>query len=180
MTRTRYRIIETETPYFMTCTIVGWLAVFTRSEAVEIILDSWRHLQRERDFRLFGYAILENHLHLVAASSRLPKDIQNFKSYTARQIVDLLSRKSEKTLLSQLSYQKLRHKTGSDYQVWQEGSHPKQIRDSQMMRQKIEYMHYNPVKRGYVDDPIHWRYSSARNYAGNEGLIEVVSDWDWE
>jgi hypothetical protein len=35
-----------------------------------------------------------------------------------------------------------------------------------MMLQKLEYMHVNPVKRGYVDDPLHWRYSSARNYAG--------------
>jgi hypothetical protein len=46
-----------------------------------------------------------------------------------------------------------------------------------IMRQKLEYMHDNPVKRGYVDDPLHWRYSSARNYAGRPGLIEVVTDW---
>jgi hypothetical protein len=40
MTRTRYRIGETDYPYFMTCTIVGWLAVFTRPEAVQIVFDS--------------------------------------------------------------------------------------------------------------------------------------------
>jgi hypothetical protein len=33
------------------------------------------------------------------------------------------------------------------------------------------------VKRGYIDDPVHWRYSSARNYAGMEGLIEVFTEW---
>ena len=44
-----------------------------------------------------------------------------------------------------------------------------------MMKQKLEYMHYNPVKRGYVDEPIHWRYSSARNYAEEEGsLLEIL------
>jgi putative transposase len=32
------------------------------------------------------------------------------------------------------------------------------------MLQKLEYMHNNPVRRGYVDDPMHWRYSSARDY----------------
>ena len=37
--------------------------------------------------------------------------------------------------------------------------------------------HLNPVKRGYVDTPEHWRYSSARNYAGLEGLIEI-DRWD--
>jgi len=43
-----------------------------------------------------------------------------------------------------------------------------------MLRQKIEYVHNNPVKRGYVDVPEHWRYSSARNYvAGDHSLIRV-------
>jgi hypothetical protein len=46
-----------------------------------------------------------------------------------------------------------------------------------MMRQKIDYIHYNPVKRGFVDEPEHWRYSSARNYAGLPGLIDVATDW---
>jgi REP-associated tyrosine transposase len=58
MGRSRYLIFETEYPYFMTCTVVGWLPVFTRKEAVEEIYESWRFLQREREFQLFGYVIL--------------------------------------------------------------------------------------------------------------------------
>jgi putative transposase len=42
-----------------------------------------------------------------------------------------------------------------------------------MMREKLDYIHANLVKRGYVDRAEHWRYSSARNYAGETGLIEV-------
>jgi hypothetical protein len=42
------------------------------------------------------------------------------------------------------------------------------------MWQKLEYTHMNPVKRGYVDEAIHWRYSSARNYAG---LLTVTTGW---
>ena len=45
------------------------------------------------------------------------------------------------------------------------------------MLQKLEYIHNNPVRRGYVDDPVHWRYSSARNYAGKAGLLDVITDW---
>jgi hypothetical protein len=45
------------------------------------------------------------------------------------------------------------------------------------MRQKIAYIHDNPVKRGYVDLPEHWRYSSARNYLGQAGLLEVNVFW---
>lgn len=177
MTRSRYRIFETEYPHFMTCTVAGWLPVFTRPETVDIVLDSWRFLQRERDFRLFGYVILENHVHLIASAPQLSVVMQRFKSYTARQVLDLLERAGATLLLRQLRARKLRHKTRSEYQFWQEGNQPKQVQNDRMMWQKLEYMHDNPVKRGYVDDPIHWRYSSARNYARQGGLIDVVTDW---
>ena len=177
MTRSRYRIYETEYPYFLICTIVGWLPLFTRREAVQIVFDSWQYLQREAQFRLFGYVILENHLHLIASASQSATAMQRFKSYTARSIVDFLERHAARVLLRQLRAHTLPHKTQSRYQVWQEGSEPKQIDRDEVMWQKLEYMHNNPVERGYVDDPLDWRYSSARNYAGQPGLIQVVTDW---
>ena len=134
-------------------------------------------MQRNRDFKLFGYVILENHLHLIASAPALDKAIKESKSYTARQIVDLLERRAARVLLKQMQSEKLSHKLQSEYQVWQEGSHPQQIQNDEMMWQKLEYIHNNPVERGYVDDPLHWRYSSARNYAIQAGLIEVMTDW---
>jgi REP element-mobilizing transposase RayT len=177
MARTRYRIFDDAYPHFLTCTIVGWLPVFTRPEAVEIVFDSWRFLQRERGFELYGYVILENHLHLIAAAPDLANAIKSYKMFTARQILDLLEHYNADVLLRQLRAHKLFHKVESEYQVWQEGSKPKQIDGREMMEQKLEYIHLNPVKRGYVDEAIHWRYSSARNYAGLAGLIDVVTDW---
>jgi REP element-mobilizing transposase RayT len=177
MTRTRYRFYENEYLYFLTCTIVGWLAVFRRPEAVQVVFDSWEFLKKEKGFRLYGYVILENHLHMVASAPEVANAVKSFKMYTARQTIDLLEAHGATVLLKQLRALKLRHKTASEYQVWEEGSKPKQIKEDEMMLQKLEYMHKNPVKRGYVDEPVHWRYSSARNYAGMAGLIEVVTDW---
>src|SRR5260370_25379744 len=71
MTRSRYRIYDSNHPHFITCTIVGWLPVFSRPPVVNIILDSWRFLQREREFSLFGYVIMENHIHLIARAPDL-------------------------------------------------------------------------------------------------------------
>src|SRR5207248_7272828 len=133
MTRTRYRIFETEYPYFLTCTIVGWLPVFTRPEAVQIVFDCWQFLRRQRSFRLYGYVVLENHLHLVASAPELGNAIKSFKMYTARQIIQFLESHSAEVLLRQLRAHKLRHKTRSDYQVWQEGSKPKQMANDEMM-----------------------------------------------
>jgi putative transposase len=177
MARTRYRIFETEYPYLITCTIAGWLPIFTRQESVNIVYDSWRYLQRERNLLIFGYVILENHLHVIAKAPELAKVVQTFKSFTARKTLDLLEANFAETLLRQLRAEKKRHKTESHYQLWQEGGKPKQIQNDEMLWQKLEYVHLNPVKRGYVDDPLHWRYSSARNYAKMPGLIDVVVDW---
>lgn len=99
------------------------------------------------------------------------------RGHTARRIIDETERLGYSTLLEELRYFKLRHKIDQTYQLWHEGSHPQQIRNDEMMWQKLEYVHNNPLRRGYVDDPLHWRYSSARNYAGQAGLIEVVRDW---
>jgi len=120
---------------------------------------------------------LENHLHLIASAANLSSAVKSFKMYTARHIIDLLEARGAKVLLRQLRALKLRHKTESEYQLWEEGSKPKQIASDAMMLQKLEYMHNNPVKRGYVDEPVHWRYSSARNYASKPGLVDVITDW---
>jgi len=177
MSRSRYRIFEQEYPYFLTDTIVAWLPVFARPTLVNVIFDSWRFLQRERGVRIFGYVIMENHLHWVASGEELSKKIGQFKSYTARAIIDEMERAGFRTLLDELRFFKLRHKTDQTHQLWQESSHPQQIQSDEMMLQKLEYMHHNPLRRGYVDDPLHWRYSSARNYAGISGLIDVLTDW---
>ena len=103
--------------------------------------------------------------------------VGDFKSFTARRLIDLLEDRRAETLLKQFRFGKERHRADREYQFWQEGSHPKQVRDEEMMRQKLEYIHLNPVTRGYVDDPVHWRYSSARNYAGQAGLIDVETAW---
>jgi hypothetical protein len=80
-------------------------------------------------------------------------------------------------LLRELKFFKLQHKTDQEHQLWQEGSHPVQIHGDAMMLQRLEYMHDNPLRRGYVADASHWRYSSAGDYAGRAGLIAVVTNW---
>jgi putative transposase len=177
MTRTRYKIYETTHPYFLTCTVVGWIPIFTRQETVEIVLDSWRFLQASERLTLYGYVILENHLHWIASADDLTEQVAAFKSFTARKIIDLLEAKCVQEILGQLERLKAKHKTDRTHQLWQEGSHPQMIQCDEMMWQKLEYIHNNPVVRGYVDDPIHWRRSSARNYAGQPGLIPVSTQW---
>jgi len=176
MGRSRYKFYAPDQPHFMTLTVQHWIPVFTRPETVNILLESFEYMSAQR-FKIHAYVILENHLHLVAQSLRLDRDIARFKSYTARRIIDYLKVHNVRVILDQLMYYKVTHKRDRDLQFWQEGVHPELIQGREMMRQKIEYIHQNPVKRGYVDEACQWRYSSARDYEGQEGLLRVYRDW---
>ena len=177
MGRNRYKIYEPTHPHFMTCTILHWLPLFTNKESVQIIIDSLIHLQKSDNLTIFSYVILENHLHLVAQSDDIAKTMQKFKSYTAYELLKLLQKNNAQTLLEQLSFHKKAHRRESTYQIWEEGFHPKLIQSNSMMREKIEYIHHNPVKRGYVEESVHWRYSSAKDYAGLDGILGIEKVW---
>ena len=177
MGRSRYRIFETHYPYFLTSTIVGWLPVFTRPWCVQILFESWKFLQDHLRLSLLGYVVMENHIHWIALGDDLPKEVGDFKSFTARKIIDGLRERGETRFLDQLRREMVEHKTDRDFQLWQEGSHPEQLSTDAMVRQKLEYAHNNPVERGYVDEPQQWRYSSARNYWQLSSLVAVQTTW---
>lgn len=148
MGRNRYVITEVDKPHFMTCTVVEWLAVFTRPETVQIVLDSWQYQRRHTGLRLFGYVILENHLHFIAQAPALDQCVAGFKSYTARRIIDHLHQQKAERLLKRLHFAKAAHKLDREYQFWQEGVHAEMIINEAMMRQKLDYIHAKKVKRG--------------------------------
>jgi putative transposase len=164
MSRMRYRFGVDIQPYFMTETIVAWLPVFSYPEYATIVLDSWRFLQREREITIFAWVILENHVHWIASGPQLSKRVAEFKSFTATSILKRMEERGAKTLLKELTHYKLPHKTSQRHQFWQEGSHPQVIESDEVMWQKVEYIHNNPLRRGYVD-------------AGANGLIDVCVDW---
>jgi len=92
-------------------------------------------------------------------------------------MLELLKKENVITILEQLMFYKKANHKEKIYQVWEEGYKPKLIQDNKTMIQKINYIHQNPVKRGYVDEAQHWRYSSARDYVGVDGLIDVEKFW---
>jgi REP element-mobilizing transposase RayT len=178
MARSRYQIYDPTQAHFLTCTVVNWTAIFTRPDTFEIILDSLAYRQKHHQWQVYAYVIMENHLHLVAQAPDIQKEIASFKSYTARQLVDYFEARQIEQILKQFRDYKLAAKTDRKHQVWQEGSHPQLVQNEAMLRQKIEYIHQNPVARGYVDKVEHWRYSSARNYLGTgDALLPVYTDW---
>jgi len=177
MGRSRYKIYEPTHPHFVTCTILNWLPIFTRQESTKIIFDSLTYLQKSDNLKVYAYVILENHLHMIVQSENLSRTMKHFKRHTARQIINLLKEQNVHTILEQFKFYKRAHKSKTTYQVWQEGFQPVLIKNDKMMIDTINYIHHNPVKRGYVAEDIHWLYSSARDYHGFNGNIPIEYFW---
>jgi REP element-mobilizing transposase RayT len=171
--RSRYKIYEPGQIYFITSTIVQWIPVFTRKAYIDILLDSLKFCRSNKGLKIFAYVILDNHLHLLVSGENLSNIIKDFKRHTAREILNLAQKEKKLWLLNQFKFYRLKHKTDSDYQVWQEGFHPKLITSEEMLQQKIEYIHDNPVRIGLVEKSEDWLYSSARNYFELEAVLDI-------
>ncbi len=172
--RSRYKIINDESIYFITSTTIEWIPVFTNEKYFDIIINTIKFHQTNSDLKIYCYVILDNHFHLIISSKNLSKIIASIKSYAAKEVINQLTIDKKEWLLNQLSFFKKRYKVRSKYQLWQEGFYPKLIETDIVLKQKSEYIHNNPVKRGFVNKPEYWRYSSATDYYLEEkGEIDI-------
>ncbi len=173
MGRSRYKTVADGKTYFASSAIINWAPIFAIPELAKITLDSMTFLHTNQRITIHAYVLMENHFHLIGSSSDFSGEIRKMKSFTARNIVDHMEKHGPEFFLEQFSFFKKRHKNDQEYQVWQEGFHPKVMLNDKTLNQKLDYVHYNPVRRGYVDKPEHWRYSSYRYYIGGESLVPV-------
>lgn len=173
MGRGRYKTSDEGKTYFITSSAINWLPLFAKPDLATIVINSLNFLHKNQRLIIHAWVLMETHMHLVASSPDMSSEIRNMKAYTGRSIVNYLKTFGPDLFLKQMEICKNKHKTDQDYQVWQEGYHPELIIGESMLSTKIQYVHYNPVKRGYVDHPEHWRYSSARDYMGVDGLVPV-------
>lgn len=171
--KSRYKAFEKGAVYFVTSSIVDWIPVFTSDQYYEILIEAISFRQKNADMKLYAYVFLDSHFHLILSVENISKFMKEFKSFTARQVIDLLKENRKMTILKQLKEGKKSHKTGSEYQVWQEGFHPQQILSEEMLIQKIVYIHQNPVRANAVDNPEDWKYSSASNYINGKGILNI-------
>jgi REP element-mobilizing transposase RayT len=177
--RSRYRIVDSEGIYFLTSTIIEWIPALIGDEVCGMLVDSLDFCRKNKGLRLYAYVVMDNHLHLIAEAPELGEVMQSFKRHTARELLALAEKGHKEWLLNQFAHYRKRYKESSQHQVWQEGVHPQLIQGDDMLRQKFAYLHENPVRRGYVDVPEHWRYSSARNYVLEDDSVLEIDRLPW-
>ena len=175
--RSRYRIHQPDHAHFVTGTIVAWLPVFTTAARCDILVQALDYCRAHKGLKIHAWVILDNHFHAILSGPDLAQVLADLKRHTARRLIEQLEREGCAWLLHQLQHFRLRHKIESRHQVWQEGSHPQAMMSDAIMEQKLEYLHNNPVKRGLVASPEHWRYSSAHEWLPGTLPLLRVDRW---
>ena len=123
-----------------------------------------------------------SHVHLAACadekSDGLSAIIRDLKKHTSKQLLDWSLNSPKESRKEWLEivfrYHAKYNKNNSKYQIWQQNNHPKMMLHPKFIRQKIIYIHYNPVEAGIVDKQGEYLYSSARNYLGRDDYIMEV------
>jgi len=162
---------------FITSTVVDWIPLFISHRYCQIIMESLGYCRRHKGLRIHAYVVMPTHIHLIVSTdppSTLPDVVRDLKRYTSRALTACLEEDRARALLRLLNEWSYRGKGNTEYKVWQDGYHPKAIFTQWFLRQKLDYLHDNPVRKGLVRRAEDWVYSSAAAYLkGERGMIEI-------
>jgi putative transposase len=166
----RYRIVTGVGLYYVTFTIVEWLPVFIDVTACTIITDSFNLCIRNKHLGVNAYVIMPTHLHAILFdvefhSERLKSTLGDMRKFTGRQLLD----HARHHLPGSFTGQFQQH-AGKDRgrRFWQPTRHPVGIFSDAFWKQKLDYLHHNPCRKGLVRNPEDWRFSSARYWLTGE------------
>ena len=165
--------------YFITLTVVDWVDVFTRPTHKHVILDSLKYCQYSKGLLIYSWSMMSNQLHFLASAKEgyhLSNILRVFKKYSSMEIIKSIKEFPESRRKWKLSRFKLAGENNpriQGYKFWQDGNAPKEIHTNEFLGQKLNYIHMNPVKAEIVVNPEDYLYSSARDYAGMKGLLDV-------
>lgn len=181
LTMSAYKIDDPDGLYFVTFTVVEWVDVFTRSDYVDIVLDSIRHCQKDKGLEVYGWVIMSNHIHMIIARSKTGNDlssiIRDFKKYTSSTILKAIENSKRESrrnwMLWIFSVAGKKNRNNTNYQFWRQDNHAELLMSNKFKDQKLNYIHMNPVISGLVEQPEDYRYSSAKDYSGKTGLLKI-------
>jgi REP element-mobilizing transposase RayT len=143
--------------YFITITVKKWYYVLDRYGRWNMLADSLKWFQNNKNLKLYGFVFMLNHLHLIVKSEDVIGFVRDFKSFNSKQIIENI-KKFEPNVV------KLFETSSGKYELWEKTNMPKGVENERYFYQKLKYIHENPVRRNYVMRPEDWYYSSANSH----------------
>ena len=131
-----------------------------------MVVHSLQFLVEDKRIKLYAFVIMDNHIHLIwqmqQARIKAESVQRDFLKYTAQQIKkDLI-----KNHPAVLAHFKVNVKDRA-YQFWERNALSVELRTGKVFQQKLEYIHYNPVRAGTCSLPEEYKYSTAKLYETN-------------
>lgn len=175
----KYKFYNKEGLYFVSFATINWIDVFVRDEYFDTILKSLDYCRKNKGMEIYSYCIMTSHVHLIfrAEDANSGDVLRDFKTYTSKQLQALIeenNRESRKEwMLWMMERAGAKNSNVKNRQFWQQHNKPIELWSTEVIDQKVEYILMNPVKAGFVNEAEHWRYSSAIDYSGGKGLLEI-------
>lgn len=122
---------------------------------------------------------MTNHIHMVCTTEppfKMSAFVRDFKKFTAKAVlndIQSLPESRKDWMLYRFEFAGKYDNRIEKYRFWQDKSHPIELSTIEMVEQRINYIHQNPVKTGLVADAEDYLYSSARNYAGMSSVVDI-------
>jgi REP element-mobilizing transposase RayT len=174
-----YQIQDQDRPYYLTFQVVGWADIFSRKLYRDIILDSLKYCRKSKGLNLFAYVIMTNHMHVIMQSrvGDLSGLVRDFKKFTSKAILKEVNENKQESRREWLEmvfrYHAKYNKRANEMQLWTHENHAVELSTNDMIDSRLEYIHEDPVRAGWVENAEDYLYSSARNYAGLPTLIDI-------
>lgn len=176
----KYKIVEEEQPYSVTCKVIGCVDIFSQELYKEKVVEGLNFYQANKGLRLHAWVIMSNHLHLIISSrqKRVPDIIRDFKRDTSRQIIIEIENNNEEIrrewMLDLFHDPAKGDNANKEYQFWKNDCLPIVLDTQKKVIQQLIYLHENPVRSGIVWDPQSYKYSSAIDYYTKmDGLLRI-------
>ncbi len=173
----KYKFGEKDGAYFISFATVFWIDVFTRDEYFWQVIEALDYCRKNKGMELYGYCIMPSHIHLIFRSSLNDPSglIRDFKGFTARKLLKTIADNSQESrrewLLTMFCYAGKKNSNVKNMQFWQQSNNPIEIWTFKVFKQKLDYIHNNPVESGFVTNPLDWKFSSARNYGNDDHTV---------
>jgi putative transposase len=175
----KYKFLDKEGLYFVSFATVNWIDVFIRPQYSDIIVESLIYCKLNLGVQIYCWCIMPSHIHLIfSATNNNPEIVLGrFKEFTSKKLVKSIQENSQESrrewMLWLFKRAAAKSSNVTSFQFWQHNNQPIQIWSAPVVEQKANYLHYNPVEAGFVDEPWYWKYSSAIDYADGKGLIDI-------
>jgi len=177
-----YFIIDQNAVYFLTFTVTDWVDVFTRNEYKTEIVNSLNYCVSNKGLCIYAWCLMTNHLHLVCKADenfRISDIIRDFKKFTSKSIIKMIQQIPESRrdwMLDRFEFAGKFDRRIKKYKFWQETNHAVLLDTNLMIDQRINYIHENPVRALIVAHPHEYIFSSAVDFAGEKGLVEIQTE----